>query len=70
MQPAVKKDTFTTAVNKALESGVWTQSIIWDSKTPFRDFTQIELTPEDSIAIEDRNGTYTINLHERIYGDI
>lgn len=59
MQPPAKKDTFTAPVNKALESGIWTQSIIWDTKTPFRDFTQIEHTTEDSLATEDRNGKHS-----------
>lgn len=45
-----KKETFTTPVNQALESGTWTQSIIWDSKTPFRPFTQIELLEDDENA--------------------
>lgn len=34
-------------VNNALEDGSWMQSIIWDSKTPFRDFTQLEVDAED-----------------------
>ena len=45
-QPIQKNEAFSAPANQALESGAWTQSIIWDSKTPFRPFTQIEF-PED-----------------------
>ncbi|CAG7847620.1 Putative transcription initiation factor TFIID 111 kDa subunit AltName: Full=TAFII-111; AltName: Full=TBP-associated factor 111 kDa [Serendipita indica DSM 11827] len=38
------RPSLTTPTNSTLESGVWTQSILWDSKTPFRDFTQIDLS--------------------------
>lgn len=48
------KDSFGAPINHALESGIWTQSIIWDDKTPFRDFTQIEFNHEDDIVPEDR----------------
>jgi transcription initiation factor TFIID subunit 1 len=48
------KDDTATAINQALESGIWTQSIIWDSKTPFRDFTQIEFNHEDDPVPEER----------------
>lgn len=41
-----------TPANETLESGVWTQSIIWDSKTPFRDFTQLEIIEEPSTSAE------------------
>ncbi|KAI0347944.1 hypothetical protein BDW22DRAFT_1350061 [Trametopsis cervina] len=37
----------TTPLNKALESGAWTQSIIWSPRAPFLDFTQLELNEED-----------------------
>ncbi len=47
-----KDDFFAAPVNNALESGTWTQSIIWDSKTPFRDFTQME--PEEDDEDENR----------------
>lgn len=37
--------------NAALEAGEWTKSIIWDSKAPFRNFTQLELhETEDTTA--------------------
>ncbi len=41
-------------VNKALESGGWTQSIIWSPRAPFRDFTQIEFNNGDDIIPEER----------------
>ncbi|KAG7098967.1 hypothetical protein E1B28_000855 [Marasmius oreades] len=45
----------TTPVNKVLESGAWTQSIIWGPKDPFRDFTQLELNHEDEVVPEEKN---------------
>jgi len=51
----VENDNLTTPVNKALESGAWTQSIIWSQNAPFRDFTQLELNEED-IAEEHPQG--------------
>ncbi|KIM19627.1 hypothetical protein M408DRAFT_334323 [Serendipita vermifera MAFF 305830] len=42
-QPA-PRPSLTAPTNTNLESGNWTQSIIWDSKTPFRDFTQVDLS--------------------------
>jgi transcription initiation factor TFIID subunit 1, fungi type len=41
-------------VNKGLESGAWTQSIIWSPRAPFRDFTQIEFNNGDDIIPEER----------------
>lgn len=41
-------------VNKGLESGAWTQSIIWGPRVPFRDFTQIEFNNGDDIIPEER----------------
>ncbi|PVF94488.1 hypothetical protein CPB86DRAFT_876346 [Serendipita vermifera] len=38
------RPSLTAPTNATLESGTWTQSIIWDSKTPFRDFTQVDLS--------------------------
>jgi hypothetical protein len=52
LYPNKKAEEVMTPANAALESGVWTQSIIWDSKTPFRDFTQLELTEEASPEAE------------------
>ncbi|KZT74933.1 atypical/TAF1 protein kinase [Daedalea quercina L-15889] len=42
----------TAPQNKVLESGAWTQSIIWSPRAPFRDFTQLELHDEDIITEE------------------
>lgn len=41
---------FQHAPNTALDSGLWTQSIIWDARTPFRDFTQLEVNVMDEYA--------------------
>jgi len=49
----------TTPVNKVLESGSWTQSIIWDPDAPFKDFTQLEFNHEDDIVPEERSSTYS-----------
>ena len=51
-EKALQKN-LTTPVNKALESGAWTQSIIWSPNAPFLDFTQLEL-PEEDLAPEER----------------
>jgi len=50
----------TTPINKALESGAWTQSIIWSPKAPFRDFTQLEFNHEDDVVPEERPGESTL----------
>ncbi len=51
-------------VNKALESGAWTQSIIWSPHAPFRDFTQIEFNNADDIIPEERPpGSYFVVSH-------
>ncbi len=50
------ENNLTTPANKALESGAWTQSIIWSPRAPFRDFTQLEFNHEDDIIPEDRTG--------------
>lgn len=50
-------------VNKALEAGAWTQSIIWSPRAPFRDFTQIEFNNGDDIIPEERPpGSYPFLL--------
>ena len=46
-----KQHPLATPANAALESGVWTQSIIWDVDTPFKDFTQVELPEEGTVAV-------------------
>ncbi|TFK99774.1 hypothetical protein BDV98DRAFT_510326 [Pterulicium gracile] len=45
-----ESNNLTTPVNKALETGAWTQSIMWNPKAPFRDFTQIEFNHEDDVS--------------------
>ncbi|KAJ3998572.1 TAF1 transcription initiation factor TFIID subunit TAF1 [Lentinula boryana] len=49
-------NSLTTPVNNVLESGAWTQSIIWTPDAPFRDFTQLEFNHEDDIVPEGRSG--------------
>ncbi|KAF9076054.1 atypical/TAF1 protein kinase [Rhodocollybia butyracea] len=48
-------NSLTTPVNKVLESGAWTQSIIWTPGAPFRDFTQLEFNHEDDIVPPERS---------------
>ncbi|RXW22582.1 hypothetical protein EST38_g3290 [Candolleomyces aberdarensis] len=53
IKPEAQQDSnLTTPVNAALESGAWTQSIIWGPKAPFRDFTQLELHEDDVVPEE------------------
>ncbi|KAF5368463.1 hypothetical protein D9758_002319 [Tetrapyrgos nigripes] len=54
IRPSLKDNNLTTPVNKALESGTWTQSIIWSSDAPFKDFTQLEFNHEDDVVPEER----------------
>lgn len=56
----INENNLTTPINKALESGSWTQSIIWSPKAPFRDFTQLEFNHEDDIVPEERTGIYCL----------
>lgn len=65
-QPAVSQAGLTNPLNKSLESGVWTQSIIWGSRVPFREFTQLELNDEDLVQ-EDRPSS---KLHTRLLHDV
>lgn len=47
-QESVPADrSLTNPTNKVLESGAWTQSIIWNPTVPFRDFTALELNEEE-----------------------
>ena len=39
--------SLTNPTNKVLESGAWTQGIIWNPTVPFRDFTALELNEEE-----------------------
>ncbi|KAI9454161.1 TAF1 transcription initiation factor TFIID subunit TAF1 [Lactarius psammicola] len=56
-------------VNKALESGAWTQSIIWGPRAPFRDFTQIEFNNGDDIVPEERPPTQEVRPRKRLRMD-
>ena len=58
----VHENNLTTPINKTLESGAWTQSIIWSPKAPFRDFSQLEFNHEDDIVPEERPGIYRLDL--------
>ncbi|KAF8846178.1 TAF1 transcription initiation factor TFIID subunit TAF1 [Paxillus ammoniavirescens] len=67
--PVQQTDNLTTPVNKSLESGAWTQSIIWGPGAPFREFTQLELNEED-LATEDRPTTVeTVKPRKRLRAD-
>ncbi|PFH54856.1 hypothetical protein AMATHDRAFT_134293 [Amanita thiersii Skay4041] len=48
------ESNLTTPANKALESGTWTQSIIWGPNAPFKDFTQLEFNHEDDVIHEEK----------------
>ena len=50
------QNSLTTPLNKALDEGSWTQSIIWGPGAPFRDFTQLELNEEDIVQEERQQG--------------
>lgn len=54
----LENNNLTTPVNKALESGAWTQSIIWSPNAPFRDFAQLELNEEDLAEEHPQGYTY------------
>ncbi|TBU49318.1 hypothetical protein BD309DRAFT_882680 [Dichomitus squalens] len=49
---APPENNLTTPMNKTLETGLWTQSIIWGPREPFRDFTQLELHEQDMFQEE------------------
>lgn len=62
------ENNLTTPANKALESGTWTQSIIWGPRAPFRDFTQLEFNHEDDVVPEERpTGQYMRSLAMQIF---
>lgn len=69
MQPGVPAADLTTPQNKILESGVWTQSIIWNPRAPFRDFTQLELNEEDNHVDERPAGYDTVRPRKRMRTD-
>ncbi|CCL98075.1 uncharacterized protein FIBRA_00069 [Fibroporia radiculosa] len=69
-QFATPPTDLTTPQNDVLESGVWTQSIIWSPRAPFRDFTMLELNDED-IQVEERPVGYdSIRPRKRLRADI
>ncbi|KAJ6621101.1 TAF1 transcription initiation factor TFIID subunit TAF1 [Mycena sp. CBHHK59/15] len=61
-------NNLTTPANKALESGAWTQSIIWSPRAPFKDFTQLEFNHEDDVIPEERS-TETVRPRKRFRTD-
>jgi hypothetical protein len=67
--PAAAQGGLTQPVNKALESGAWAQSIIWDKHTPFRDFTQIEFNHEDDIIPQTRPSADGMRPRKRLKAD-
>ncbi|KAJ7897093.1 TAF1 transcription initiation factor TFIID subunit TAF1 [Mycena olivaceomarginata] len=64
--PAV--NNLTTPANKTLESGAWTQSIIWGPRAPFKDFTQLEFNHEDDVIPEERTSE-TVRPRKRFRTD-
>lgn len=56
-----ESNSLTTPTNKTLESGDWTQSIIWSPDAPFKDFTQLEFNHEDDVIPEERVGRRSID---------
>ncbi|KAI0756326.1 hypothetical protein C8Q80DRAFT_1127954 [Daedaleopsis nitida] len=53
------ENNLAAPLNKALESGGWTQSIIWGPREPFKDFTQLELEEHD-LNQEERPATQEV----------
>ncbi|KAJ3519520.1 hypothetical protein NM688_g9291 [Phlebia brevispora] len=51
LDDSIQQYELAAPLNEALESGLWTQSIIWGPRTHFRDFTQI-VEPEEEIIPE------------------
>lgn len=49
---SIQQFELAAPLNEALESGLWTQSIIWGPHAPFRDFTQIVEPEEESVSEE------------------
>jgi len=65
IQAARLERNLTNPLNKVLESGAWTQSIIWGPNFPFRDFTQLEFNHEDDVVPGERIGVPTF---QRLHG--
>jgi hypothetical protein len=62
-RPLVPEAKLTTPLNKVLESGAWTQSIVWGPNAPFRDFTQLELNEED-VIIDEKPGGISLLIYD------
>lgn len=58
---SIQQYELAAPLNENLESGLWTQSIIWDPRTPFRDFTQIVEPEEEAVPEERPSGTLCCN---------
>ena len=52
-----QRPALTAPTNAIFDSGVWTQSIIWDAKAPFRDFTQLDLSHVEDVTYDDDGPT-------------
>jgi len=52
-----QRPALTAPTNAIFESGIWTQSIIWDAKAPFRDFTQLDLSHVEDVTYDDDGPT-------------
>ncbi|CAK5280614.1 unnamed protein product [Mycena citricolor] len=61
---APNANNLNTPANKVLESGAWTQSIIWDPRSAFKDFTQMEFNHEDDKIPEERT-VETVRVRKR-----
>ncbi|KJA25821.1 hypothetical protein HYPSUDRAFT_85120 [Hypholoma sublateritium FD-334 SS-4] len=68
LPPSGPEHNLMTPINKALESGSWTQSIIWSPKAPFRDFTQLEFNDENDAVPEERP-VETVRPRKRLRAD-
>ncbi|KAF8224254.1 atypical/TAF1 protein kinase [Tricholoma matsutake] len=66
--PALERN-LTTPANKVLESGAWTQGIIWGPRAPFRDFTQLEFNHEDDVIPEERSAE-TVRPRKRLRAEV
>ena len=53
LDDSIQQYELAAPINEALESGSWTQSIIWGPRAPFRDFTQI-VEPEEEVVPEEK----------------
>ena len=66
-QESVPADrSLTNPTNKVLESGAWTQSIVWNPSVPFRDFTALELN-EEEVPEERLPGTLCASFYSDLF---